>query len=290
MFILRYYALWIDAKSNNQTSNYLHSQSMADFFGNSLDGYNQINLLNDYHHIRKHHFSNDLIGFFRDKLQTECDTECVCMHRNNRDREIYTSTSTEFRCKAYWIDTANIKQGSFSEIRELHLQHLLDVIHCSFVHNALSDGVKFISQMDGNNVDAKEEEEEGQRVYDEFGLYMDYWKENRKDFCGAKYNNLKAELLNNSLHAISWNDFNCVYERANNLMHTQHIKYCMNAKREFDAMRVSLKYGQNISIDHLIAIVTYTNYKTLQKRLKTACCKVSISEKKDDVMSRNTQS
>ena len=225
-------------------------QSMTEFL-NSLGGYNKIDLMNDYLHVRKCHFSNDLIGFFRDKLQ-ECTHSldnsmspsvyndnnnnngyCVCLDRNNQNREIY-SLSSQYKRQLYWIDNNVIKEGSLSEIREINLQHDLDVIHASFIHNAMSNGTKYISEVDissqqknqnghpnddqkaqgkgnGNNNNQEPRPLNGHNnhnghnkqfnyVYDEFGIYFDYWKDNRKDYCNAKYPNLKSELLNNALH------------------------------------------------------------------------------------------
>ncbi len=78
-------------------------------------------------------------------------------------------------------------------------------------------------------------------IYDEFGVYFDQWKVNRKNVCQFKYANLKTELLNNTLYTICWNDFSCVYEQCKDFSRSDFIKYTMNA----------CKYGQIISIDHL---------------------------------------
>jgi len=63
----------------------------------------------------------------------------------------------------------------------------------------------------------------------------------------------------------------------------------MNAKREFDAMKGAVKYGENISVDHVIAILTYTNFKTLQERFKSGCKKMQFKERKEDVLQRNVE-
>eukprot|EP01084_Bolivina_argentea_P241270 405080_1 len=90
IFIMKYYRLWREYKTkqqNNKITNIVKDfESMTEFL-HSLQGYNKVDLINDYLHLRKCHFSNDLIGFFRDKLD-ECNDEksndCLCVERNNK--------------------------------------------------------------------------------------------------------------------------------------------------------------------------------------------------------------
>ncbi len=53
------------------------------------------------------------------------------------------------------------------------LQLDLDIIHTSHIHNSLSINLsKYISEISSNsNENGKEE-----IIYDEFGIYFDYWK------------------------------------------------------------------------------------------------------------------
>ena len=277
-------------------------------------GCTTIDLMNDYLHILHGHqavnSSNNLTRFFRDKLP-KCNRtkgsgfrrdkrECLCMERLAYNREIY-SLPIQQRRDLYLLHGHRWTDGSTDEIREINLQHHLDVMHSSFVHNATSNGSKYISNLEQHGVNVKDKyidlnghprarsARSEYPMFSEFGVYIDYWKENRRDFCRPKYKNLKSELLNNTLHPLTSCDYQCIYRRAHNWMSTDLVKHTMTAQREFDAMRNGFKFGEVITVQHLLAIVTYTNYHILRHRFQELCQRRHRKEDKHVVMQRNAE-
>ena len=254
-------------------------------------GCSTVDLMNDHIHIlRGHHCRSTLSRFFRDKLpkctrvSRQGKRECRCINRLRQTREVYSLPLQQRRALCL-LDGHRLADGSMDEIREINVQHHLDVMHSCFVHNATSDGVKFISILDdhGNGKHPR-----SHPMFHEFGVYLDYWKQNRRDFCRPKFADLKAELLNNTLHPVTACDFQCISRRAHNWMSTDLVR-SMTAQREFDAMRGAVHFGEGITIHHIVSIVTYTNYKELAARFRKSCLRRHRKEDRKLVMQRNAE-
>ncbi len=61
----------------------------------------------------------------------------ICVDRTSMSREVYSYEQIQ-RNKLYFINASVMKQGSLHEMREINLQHDLDIIHTYFIHNSVS--------------------------------------------------------------------------------------------------------------------------------------------------------
>merc|ERR1719361_168003 len=78
-------------------------------------------------------------------------------------------------------------------------------------------------------------------------------------FCGAKYFDLRDEMLSNSLHALSIGDFNSIYNRATELMQCDEGCKSMISQRAC----YGIPRGTRITVEHIIVILTRCNYSEI---------------------------
>ena len=84
---------------------------------------------------------------------------------------------------------------------------------------------------------------------------------------------------------MSNDDYNCVYEKAKDFLQTIAGK-SMNCKRQFSWMYKSVKYGQKITIDHVIAVMIHTNYTQLRDNLINNGCKRRYEDESYDELKK----
>ena len=149
---------------------------------------------------------------------TDCNDAnrvCQCITRNHENKEIFNedTVSEEERRRRYYLRTDH--DNADEEMVEIDCQRLLDVIHCSFLHNAISDGAKFVTTINMENEsprcngnDGKEQRRRTQpQIVDaanyEFGIKFNFHDSKSSHFCGPKYFDLRDEMLSNSVHALS---------------------------------------------------------------------------------------
>ena len=122
-----------------------------------------------------------------------------------------------------------------------------------------------------------------------FGDVFTYWNTKFSDYIGAKYNDLKTELTTNNIDRMSSDDYNCIYEKAKDFLETETGKN-MTAKRQFSWMYKSVKYGQKITIDHIIAVMIHTNYQNLRDNLiNNGCKRINQNESFDELKKRHCE-
>ena len=309
IFIMKYYSFWMKFKTETTDKEYKEDtdvniseyyQSTTELIG-SLKAYNRSKLLRDYLHIRHYHFNDDkLIAYIHRSQIPDCNDKnkmCKCITRNHQNKEIYKNASKLERRRLYWLhDNKTIKPSSMDEIQEINLQKLLDVIHSSFLHNAISNGTKFVTSINtGQSIPSsqpiiRERRRSGMGLSSlsslssaissssqlnrpliidapnyEFGMKFDFHKNkngSNKNYCSPKYPDLKSEFLNNNIHVLSKNDYTSIYNKADEYIQCDEGCKTMTTKRDC----FGIVKGTKISIQHIIVIFTRCNYSEIERK------------------------
>eukprot|EP01084_Bolivina_argentea_P253041 424941_1 len=122
-----------------------------------------------------------------------------------------------------------------------------------------------------------------------FGHSFDYWKTSHPYYCAPLYKDLKNELLNNSIHSMSSDDYELLIIKANDYLRSDIGKY-LQCKREFRWMKKSIKYGDKISLNHIITIIICTTYFDIINDFRNiGCRKLDDSETIDGIKKRHCE-
>ena len=96
-----------------------------------------------------------------------------------------------------------------------------------------------------------------------FAEMFTYWKEQQHEtmYVKAKYDNLKTELTTNSISKIDIKQWDELYAKAQIYINTSHNKQNIKPNKTMFADVYEIDYkSAKISIQHLIAISTYSNF------------------------------
>eukprot|EP01083_Nonionella_stella_P301850 1037914_1 len=159
LFIMRFYSIWIDAniaanchKPDPHSQDYLVI-SLSEFI-HSLEYYSIIQLTNDWHHLRQHHWTNihsqhNIRNLFKSTIMIQCDdlTKCRTFNRINRDR--HKAKHSKLRKQLYFIQNENINDSI-----EITHQQICDSIHDLIFHAPIIALPSFVSN---KNMDQMEE-------------------------------------------------------------------------------------------------------------------------------------
>eukprot|EP01084_Bolivina_argentea_P150143 262199_1 len=304
--------------------------SMSAFISSKLRGYNRTRLLSDYYHVKKYHMNSadtekELLDYMASKVSISCDVEmCSCLTRNRGPKQIYRRLSSKERRELYYI-CDQIKDGSPEEMNEIALIGYLDIIHSLFIHanapagGVLSDGKKFITQIEadlnGDEIDYDDSQSCVTQsdissipgaasvsnvtthrlnvgiplLKSSFGQSFDYWKSSHPFYCPATYSDLRSELLGNNIHSMSSDDYALLQVKANDYMRCDIGKH-LQCKREFRWMKKSIKYGDKMTLHHMICIIISTNYGSMMSDFRNvACRKMDNNESTDDIKRRHCE-
>ena len=275
--------------------------SMTSFM-NILAGYDTVELMNDFLHIKNTHFYGDkkrlqrhINSIIPDQCEYDEQEDIICQYADRiyQNNEIYKFSQEHDDLdiiELYNLNLNHLEYASLDEMMEINLQNYLDMIHSTLLHECVSNGDKYISKIPesyDNKIDKSGIVDVGNY---EFGLFFNYWSKNNDHYCCPKYSNLKTELLNNELYSISLNDYILIENKANDFLNCNYGKN-LRVKREFQWMKSSkdLKIGDKITMDHLIALITYCNYDELREEFIYACSKCKKVERDQDVKKRNQE-
>eukprot|EP01083_Nonionella_stella_P005020 14627_1 len=302
VFLLKWYHLWCEyIGMDHEPDDYL--SSMTSFFS-ILDEYkyNRIELINDFVHVHTLHHNEQLHTYTHSIIQDDAqDALCPFIDRMRQlqvlqHNEVYKQSTSEYDdglgiIKLYNVNRKNIEHASMDEMMEINLESYLDTIHCNLLHNAISNGHKYIHTIPAHYTDEMKETHGVIEVgaY-EFGHFFNYWSAKNDHFCAPKYKNVKKELLSNALYCISVHDYAMIEHKATDLLHSQIGKQWV-VQREFQWMKTdALSLGQTMSIERLIALITYCNYNDMRTSFQhLGCGKVQKSETYEAVKDRHKE-
>ena len=158
---------------------------------------------------------------------------------------------------------------------------------------------RFTTNIGGDNDKEEEEEEEKKEnkklstAYS-FGYAYKYWQNylNKKWFIGKKYRNLKSEMTSNDVMSLSMEQFNESVKNAIDLINCKHGKKmrCKYLKESNDPKQdeIGINEGDIITIDHMLSLLFYSNYKNLQILFKNTFIKNTQNESDLSLIQRHS--
>eukprot|EP01083_Nonionella_stella_P097025 272752_1 len=224
------------------------------------NNYNTVDLLNDFHHLMDIHFDHfEAIGDilkFKTCSNQPCDASvCLCMQRHEHREEQKEGMRLQNvidRIHCYYLHPNSHKNTAHKQVVRY------DKYDCGFrffYHKYYKDNLRYddpVAQMTNINLAPKHQCNEGYTVGE---MYIP-----------RKYCNLKEEMLNNSICAITL--------RAWGLLHTKVMVYIqsrigksMKCVRKSSAVYYEMQYEQRISMRHLAAAMVHCNFDELQFRV-----------------------
>ncbi len=99
----------------------------------------------------------------------------------------------------------------------------------------------------------------------DFGVRFSYWMREWPDFVQPKFSTLRDELLENDIYRISKFEWDLLQHRSAIFMQTNHgiFEYLAKFKGSGNKL-MKISVAERLSINHLIALYTYTNYPNIR--------------------------
>eukprot|EP01084_Bolivina_argentea_P030482 56468_1 len=241
-----------------------------------------------------------LCELFKNKVASCCSENCLLYSRNNR-RRIRDKIAVQINLSAF--------------------EELLDAYHSYYFHSDLIELEYNIVNNNFNQDYVKEAADTPMNVAKfntdchttapkyQFGIKMHHY--NRIELCAdsqyiePRYPSLKEELLNcpflTGSNEFSINDWNKEYKKFSKLKKSsirakklkkraQFIKKCISthsAEPSINQEEIGIEKDTQISVQHLIAAVTYTDYDELQRIFKEQCRLTNDDDSPKNVYERN---
>ena len=119
----------------------------------------------------------------------------------------------------------------------------------------------------------------------DFGVYLEYWRSDRKNYVLPKYGNLKEELTKNRHSPITEQQFNELRQKCE-----RYLSFDFKAKDVGMGNEIcQIAAGSLITIAHLMAMKVYTDFDETQREFKRHCRRQYEGESVESVMERNCE-
>ena len=141
---------------------------------------------------------------------------------------------------------------------------------------AISFGNDFVTE------DSVDESSKNSMNFD-FGVYLEYWRSGRKNSVVPKHRTLKDELMNNRYHRITEKQYTFLREKCQKYLNPDLVAKDIGIGNEI----CNISPGSPITIEHLIALKSYTDFDDLQRAFKRHCRRLRQGESVNSVMERN---
>ena len=119
-----------------------------------------------------------------------------------------------------------------------------------------------------------------------YGEYLEYWRQGHSNNVSRKYEDLKEELTNNNVAQITVDQYDELCRKAQALL----TKKPLVAKQVGNSNDIcGIEEGSTASVDHMIALLIYTDFHYHQCQFKKQCRKMSANESLQDLVDKNSE-
>eukprot|EP01084_Bolivina_argentea_P182983 315818_1 len=264
--ILHCYQLWIKEQSEikNENKRECINRYLSD---------NEIkmqNILDDYHHcLNNNHFIDKPNEYIHRVAARHC--------RNTN----FNDNRHDLMEKKEEIDSRKQLYFNYYLSQNVYLLQLLDCICCNLTKHQ-TDETNRIQRLQHKfivKIDVIHAKQQYKANYDNFyfGIDFQYYDDylynangckKEQQFVCAHFNTLKEELLCNPIYKMSLFQFEDTYLKAIIFKQTKFIKSKTAANMGYINDAATIKSGDELTINHIICILTYTNYSKLQQEFK----------------------
>ena len=119
----------------------------------------------------------------------------------------------------------------------------------------------------------------------DFGIYLEYWRRDRKNYVIPKYRSLKEELTKNAHYKITDEQYARLQEDGKKYLSLELKANDIGIGNKI--CRISP--GSPITMHHLMALKLYTDFDDLQREFKRHCRRLRKGEPVESVMERNQE-
>ena len=119
----------------------------------------------------------------------------------------------------------------------------------------------------------------------DFGVYLEYWRRDRKNSVIPKYSNLKEEVMKNQYWTITEQQYVNLREKCQKYLIPMSLAKDIGIGNKI----CKIPPGSPITIDHFVALKLYTDFTDLQREFKRHCRRLRKGESVEDVMERNRE-
>eukprot|EP01084_Bolivina_argentea_P248811 416280_1 len=216
----------------------------------NLDNYETVQILDIFLHLVTKHNNDQDFKYITNKLNEHDTDTCVMLRRNYRNR----SRNVDYNHTQLYGDYSTNDIAKFQ---------IFDKIHC-FYHHPMNQEISHLTEKTAEKYNQFKhcmdvDDKNNIKMYS-FGseFVYGYKGEDKGDYKSykpiyQKYESFKFEMTHNCFCKLTLQQFNAEYQKA-----TQHLNsfYC---KTNFI----------NITIDHILCLMIYCNYDSLQRDFST---------------------
>eukprot|EP01084_Bolivina_argentea_P012499 23403_1 len=298
ILILKTYHSWCDNIENADDINNISILDIVNYLYSKIsvtDG--KICLFNDYCHMFEFHVNTEEFWFFIKNNLTECNSKkCKFFLRNHRNRDNFRGISAR---KALYF--------GYEKSNDVISIQFLDRLHAYLCHSnvnvqgwqtcdiALTSSTKFVTDItqdeDEKTSTHKATSKSAQVTEYSFGVSYKYWDSFRKKatFCTAKYSNLKHEMMNNKVFTVSEHQWNDTLEKALQIKMSDKGQSLKAIYRGGVNKKYDIPYKMPISLSHIMVLLFYCNFDSLQRKFKQECRPIHRNETRESLNKRNSE-
>ena len=132
------------------------------------------------------------------------------------------------------------------------------------------------------------DDENHEEIADEydFGVYLEYWKFDKKNSVIPKYETLRKELLSNRHAPITKEQYECIERACAHILdRSEFTARDIGAANE----KCGILAGTPMNIEHAIVLKVYTDFNDLQRTFKRQCRKIYVNEPFENVLETNSE-
>ena len=119
-----------------------------------------------------------------------------------------------------------------------------------------------------------------------YGEYLEYWRKGFRNSVTPQYKDLRDEMTRNKVMAIPQKKYDELYQKAQKLLKLKPLY----AKRVGNNNKIcDIEEGSLPSVEHIIALLIYTDFTSHQREFKKQCRRESANEPLKELVSRNSE-
>eukprot|EP01084_Bolivina_argentea_P213141 362101_1 len=226
-----------------------------------------------------------------------------CMNNyNDRNKANKLCTNTECEYVRRHCATRINVQNNDKDIHDYNdeiLRELLDKIHCCIYHNQpiIRENIsnKFVIHTKNSNNDDNKNNDDVSDIQDKntlfaFGMDFTYYEANQtaQNYIKPKYGSLFEELASNPYYKLTQQQLNRVYLKSLQIKKSNRFKQFKANDCGPNNRNATIDIGDPISINHIIALLTYCNEDKLQRIFKKHTRQLSVNESPQNILTRQS--
>ena len=119
-----------------------------------------------------------------------------------------------------------------------------------------------------------------------YGEYLEYWRPGHSNSVRPKYKDLREELTKNNVAQITAEQYEKLHSKAQKLLTEKPLI----AKRVGNNNRICrIEEGSSPSLEHIVALLIYTDFTYHQCEFKKQCRRLSVNESLEELINRNSE-